>query len=771
MKHVPLVPAPCTKVLDSGTRRAAWWRNRRQAAWLAKTLIAGGFLAGPSAFAQYPPATQSYAPAYGAPPSPIYAEPLPEAANQSDEQLLTVGRLLEQQGRYAQAQRIYTELERRRLAGMQQRVTPPPNANYQPQAMPAQQTMPAQQAYSPPTAWQAPQMQMATQAPQTPAMQLTPQANMPVYEQRPQAIAPPPERSFTQPPPAPPSEAYVVDREITPAPKTSTPQPSEGWRSAFAPLPAALRSWSSDIPTPYQQQVRTSPPSAGAASSGRVVADSTSLPDLPINPIAPLGSIGERFPPKLPPAVPTAPPQFVPPAVASGDQRMLAFPDAVPRTPAMMQLRPMQEKRLESLEPERDAQELTNQTESIRIIPGQRSSLQLKPEANHTPIDLVDQPPAAERALPKWTPNPIVTAPPVERQPSAAPERPPVQNPPAFSLAALLATPEFREIHTETVLQGLELLARPEAQHRVLGAIRVASAGAEGRTALPVLRKLLATEREKKVLLRLAETVLKMQPNDRTATACLSELLSDRNDWELRENVVAVLGNAAPGKNPVAVARLTDALDDANSRVRAAAAESLALFGPAAVESASRLEGAAVNDIPSVQRAATLALAAIRGSETERAPDRFSPTTRMPFDLNPLAPRPMSALPTGISMGRVKLSDQATAAESLEPELPESKTAGAPPKLFPADRMAASHSLMASPEMADDAVPASATAAPQKKAAAPAPAPPSDALPLELQPAPASSPPANGNVTPMATTTSTFFLQSETGESKAGASP
>jgi hypothetical protein len=78
---------------------------------------------------------------------------------------------------------------------------------------------------------------------------------------------------------------------------------------------------------------------------------------------------------------------------------------------------------------------------------------------------------------------------------------------------------------------------------------------------------------------------------------------------------------------------------------------------------------------------------------------------------------------------------------------------------------------MASPEMADDAVPASATAAPQKKAAAPAPAPPSDALPLELQPAPASSPPANGNVTPMATTTSTFFLQSETGESKAGASP
>ena len=522
-------------------------------------------------------------------------------------------------------------------------------------------------------------MQAATQAPPVPMMQFAPQANMPVYDQRPQSIAPLVQASAQLPPPAPPSEVYVVDREITPAPKTSTPQPSEGWRSALAPLPAALRSWSSDIPTPYQQQVRTSPASAGAAPTGRVAAESTALPEFPIAPLAPLGSIGERFPPKAPPAVPIAPPQFVPPAVASGDQRMPVFPDAVPRTPTMMQLRPMSEKRVETLEPERDAQELTSQTESIRIIPGQRSSLQLKPEANHTPIDLVDQPtgapPVASTPPPKWTSNPIATAPPVERQSSAAPERPPAQNPPAFSLAALLAMPEFREIHSETVLQGLELLARPEAQHRVLGAIRVASAGPEGRTALPVLRKLLATEREKKVLLRLAETVLRMQPNDRAATACLSELLSDRNDWELRENVVAVLGNAAPGKNPVAVARLTDALDDPTSRVRAAAAESLALFGPAAVESASRLEGAAVNDLPSVQRAATLALAAIRGSETEPRADRFSPAARMPFDLNSLAPRPMSSLPAGMSMGRVKLSDQAAAAETFEPELPASKTA------------------------------------------------------------------------------------------------
>ncbi|HEX4072505.1 MAG TPA: hypothetical protein VHX68_15095, partial [Planctomycetaceae bacterium] len=260
MKHVPLVPALCTKVLDRGTRGA----------WLAKTLVAGGFLAGSSAFAQYPPANQSYAPAYGAPSSPIYAQSLPEAASQSDEQLLTIGRLLEQQGRYAQAQRIYTELERRRLAGMQQRVTPPPNANYQ------SQPMPAPQAYSPPTAWQAPPMQVATQAPQAPVMQLAPQANMPIYEQRPQAFAPLVQASAQLPPPAPPSEAYVVDREVTPAPKTSTPQPSEGWRSAFAPLPAALRSWSSDVPTPYQQQVRTSLTPAGNARTARVAADPNS---------------------------------------------------------------------------------------------------------------------------------------------------------------------------------------------------------------------------------------------------------------------------------------------------------------------------------------------------------------------------------------------------------------------------------------------------------------------------------------------------------------
>ena len=80
---------------------------------------------------------------------------------------------------------------------------------------------------------------------------------------------------------------------------------------------------------------------------------------------------------------------------------------------------------------------------------------------------------------------------------------------------------------------------------------------------------------------------------------------------------------------------------------------------------------------------------------------------------------------------------------------------------------------MASPEMADEAVPAEHDRRTEKKAPAPLQhrGGPSDPLPLELQPAPAPRPPANANVTPTATTTSTFFLQSEAGESKAGASP
>ena len=390
MKHVSLVPALLYQGAGSRYARAAWWRNQRQAtAWLAKTLIAGGFLAGSSAFAQYSPATQSYAPAYGTPSSPIYAQPLPEAANQSDEQLLTVGRLLEQQGRYAQAQRIYTELERRRLAGMQQRVTPPPSPNYQPQPMPAPQ------AYSPPTAWQASPMQAATQAPPVPMMQLAPQVNMPVYGQRPQSIAPLVQASAQLPPPAPPSEVYVVDREITPAPKTSTPQPSEGWRSAFAPLPAALRSWSLISRRPISSKSARARPGR-RCSHGRVAADSNSLPDSPSLPSRP--GIDWR----TLPAEGTAGRAHRTAAIRAAGRRVRRSADA--RLPGRGAADADDDaaqtdagKRLESLEPERDAQELTSQTESIRIIPGQRSSLQLKPEANHTPIDLVDQPPAFAR--------------------------------------------------------------------------------------------------------------------------------------------------------------------------------------------------------------------------------------------------------------------------------------------------------------------------------------------------------------------------------------
>ena len=227
-----------------------------------------------------------------------------------------------------------------------------------------------------------------------------------------------------------------------------------------------------------------------------------------------------------------------------------------------------------------------------------------------------------------------------------------------------------------------------------------------------MLRRLLAAETDQTVRLRIAETVLKVQPNDRAATECLSELLSDRNDWELRQNAASALGGAASGRNSIAIARLTDALDDTNPRVRTAAAASLALFGPAAADSVSRLEAAAANDVPSVQRAASLALASIRGSESEWSTDRQTAVGRDdPFGLKPLASTLSAPLPAAALSGRVTLSDEPPTEMTSEPDVPDSDAASATPKLFPADRIVGSRSMAPAPELADDdAIPANATA-------------------------------------------------------------
>ena len=251
---------------------------------LGLAIVPAVFAAGTPAFAQYAPANQSYsaqnppAPAY----SPVYSQPgPPQAANQSDEQLLTVARLLEQQGRYAQAQRIYTELERRRRSQLQQfpanaqpinaQVVNAPNGTMQaapwqgtpapgmtqpgmPQPGMQQQGMPMYESMAMPM---SPQMSapVFTPAPVSMSAPISVPASAPMQPAAPIQPAPPVNAApVYQAPVAPPvlpnavasqrgsSESFVVDREFTPQPKRVTPEEVQGWRNALTPLPAALRS-------------------------------------------------------------------------------------------------------------------------------------------------------------------------------------------------------------------------------------------------------------------------------------------------------------------------------------------------------------------------------------------------------------------------------------------------------------------------------------------------------------------------------------------------
>jgi hypothetical protein len=316
------------------------------------------------------------------------------------------------------------------------------------------------------------------------------------------------------------------------------------------------------------------------------------------------------------------------------------------------------------------AAKLAKQTDEIRIIPGSRLPKQAQLEAllNTSPTaDPAARPPAAPADAPFETPStgwkprvslesqpqPVgITAlsdpqgsedfhrnqfdtettgsrrprenSPVESTAAAkvlapAPvrfeDKHPDEPKPAFSLAALLKDPEFREIHTRPVLDGLELLSQSNPRHRLLGALRIGLTGSEGRTALPALRQLLVTESNSAVRLRIAETILKVQPNDRPALETLSGLLIEPTDPELRQAAAGALGAASSSGNPTAIVRLIDGLDDSSPRVRIMAALSLAQFGPAAIDAVPRLEVAASSDVPRMQRAALAALTAIRGPQ------------------------------------------------------------------------------------------------------------------------------------------------------------
>jgi hypothetical protein len=449
--------------------------------------------------------------------------------------------------------------------------------------------------------------------------------------------------------------------------------------------------------------------------------------------------------------------------LSNGERRAPLGPDQQLAVPPTLRLGLLPSKGLDNLAAEREVSQ--KQTDAIRIIPGQRGPLQLKPETGATQIDPRERPAGFADNKPLVTGDlkpPAATALP---EPRASSRTEPLgsETTSRFDLAAWVSAPEFREIHTADVIAGLDLLVRPEARYRAAGATRIAAAGESARTALPVLRKVLTSETDRAVRLRIAEALLKLQPNDRAATECLSDLLSGRNEAELRQGAASALASAAAGRNPIAVASLTDALDDASPQVRAVAATSLGLFGQSAAGSISRLENAALNDIPTVRQAATLALASIRGIPAEQsAAPRESASLFKPQASGQLA---SEAIPTG----RAKLIDRLPPRPVADSPFAQQDAAASQPKLFPPDRINGSRVPAAAPAKSnDDAVPVSATA-PEAPTKPYVPAKSSVFQPLQFNLAPPLS--DTGAASAPSDETPTFLLQSEAGASKAGSKP
>ncbi len=204
---------------------------------------------------------------------------------------------------------------------------------------------------------------------------------------------------------------------------------------------------------------------------------------------------------------------------------------------------------------------------------------------------------------------------------------------------------------------------------------------------LSPLHQLLTAEPNKNVLAHIAEAILKLQPNNRPALDTLSRLIVDPNDAEVRQAAAGALGGASATANATAIVRLTDALDDANPRVRIMAALSLAQFGPAAVDAVPRLETAASNDVPRMQRAALAALASIRGGQSSLGPAPVAtPASNVETPVREAAPTPTSGplqlVPTApgshASSGPQQPAVERTTAERTDLERPATA-----PFLFP----------------------------------------------------------------------------------------
>jgi len=812
-------------------------------------LLAATFAAGDSvAFAQYPavngypgadqyPATNNYsgynpasqpvyAGSYGYPPpgnafptgaAPVRTPPASSSVQQSDEQLLAIARVFEQQGRNAQAQRIYAELARR-SAAVQSQAQPvqsspagmPYVANQGPYA-----AMPGGGGYAPQAAMNSgawptsPSFQPAYQPAYSMTSQLAPQMMVPppnsIMTVGAQPMAPQQINSSgqayspyygTQAAPlnssttAMPGTPATVPAESAPATTSTTPSPAwppsnravaqatrssgtaasaqtMGWRSAVTPLPEALCPTTPAPAIARQQPVlttmaQTSAPAAAEPITAPVAKGvSNPLASSPPpegldrgnlqQPVA--ATLPADSPPELaqlrpqPPAPPIelparsnallVPRELTPTGLEplplegpshSAPLRALSLqPQSEEPLPAP--LRPERERRIESFESlNKEAEQLTKETDAIRIIPGQRApGRQEMPLPNSSAADRPTDAPSADVARCRWKQRPLSGAdtdqsrlpdggivpwsnsriandspesefdrpqtrrtrgkavdPTDYRGVTAEPTSPPTkpsnssqqsEQGSAFDLAALMRSSDFREIHTPAVLDGLELLAERDPHHRALGAMRIGMTGRDARTALPVLRQVLAAESDELVRLRIAETLLKVQPNDRGAIDCLASLLSDRNDWQLRQSAACALSAAADGHNPIAVLRLIEALDDSNPRVRTMAALTLAQFHSAAADAIPRLELAVANDVPRVQQAAGVALASIKGiaapapSPTTAAPQTAVPQL-LPSDSRPFAKRalrkqtdtpPEEAAPGPIVLsegeGRAKVED------------------------------------------------------------------------------------------------------------------
>lgn len=259
-----------------------------------------------------------------------------------------------------------------------------------------------------------------------------------------------------------------------------------------------------------------------------------------------------------------------------------------------------------------------------------------------------------------------------EIQPKGSVEfRPTAVRKPAFDLGLLVATPEFREIHTRTVLQGLELLAESDPRHRAIGAMQIGQAGTDARTAVPALRNVLAKETNANVRLQIAKTILKCHPQDRGAIDCLGALMQNPSDAQLRENAAGVLRFAAPTGNLFALDYLTSALDDGSPRVRMTAARAIAEFGPGAIECVPRLEAAAASEVPIVRQAMLIALARLKGhpvvpdAPPVAAPRSDTPAVVVPeraaSDVDFSEARPMNTVPLPHPSRRHPLADDNTA--------------------------------------------------------------------------------------------------------------